>query len=140
MTVSFTIWGNPTGKGRPKFARVGNGVRTYTPDATANYEAFVKSSYLDQVGQVKLEGQLCVSIYAIFQIPKSATKKQQYLMREQVTKPTKKPDCDNIAKIILDSLNGIAFDDDKQVCRLCVEKRYGDTPCVEVTIWEDKIN
>lgn len=37
----------------------------------------------------------------------------------------KKPDVDNLAKIVLDSLNKIAYDDDAQVCRLLVEKRYG---------------
>ena len=51
-------------------------------------------------------------------------------------KPTKKPDCDNIAKIVLDSLNGIAFMDDKQVVNLVVTKNYDSIPCVEVDIKE----
>ena len=37
MELKFTIRGEPKGKGRPKFSRQGNIVRTYTPDATANY-------------------------------------------------------------------------------------------------------
>lgn len=47
-----------------------------------------------------------------------------------------KPDCDNIAKAILDALNGVAYDDDKQVVRLHVEKEYGATGSVEVVIGE----
>ena len=39
-------------------------------------------------------------------------------------RPTKKPDNDNIAKIILDALNGVAYQDDKQVVSLQVEKYY----------------
>jgi Holliday junction resolvase RusA-like endonuclease len=49
---------------------------------------------------------------------------------------TKKPDCDNLAKSILDALNGIAYDDDSQICSLTVHKFYGDTPRVEVHMGE----
>ena len=38
--------------------------------------------------------------------------------------PLKKPDSDNIAKIVLDSLNKIAFDDDAQVVELTVIKKW----------------
>ena len=49
---------------------------------------------------------------------------------------TKKIDCDNLCKTILDALNGIAYDDDKQVCMLYVEKRYGGFPKVKVRLKE----
>ena len=48
--------------------------------------------------------------------------------------PTKKPDTDNIAKTILDSLNGIAFEDDKQVVALLVKKLYGEEAKVVVSL------
>lgn len=57
-------------------------------------------------------------------------------MLEDEIYPTIKPDTDNIAKIILDSLNGIAYKDDKQVIRLQVEKRYAEEPSVSVWISE----
>jgi len=57
-------------------------------------------------------------------------------MLEDEIYPTIKPDTDNIAKIILDSLNGIAYKDDKQVIRLSVEKRYAEEPSVSVWISE----
>ena len=50
--------------------------------------------------------------------------------------PMVKPDTDNIAKSILDSLNGIAYKDDKQVVELIVYKFYNDVPYVNVTIEE----
>lgn len=50
--------------------------------------------------------------------------------------PTVKPDTDNIAKSILDSLNGIAYLDDKQVVNLQVEKYYAETSSVSVRIEE----
>ena len=50
--------------------------------------------------------------------------------------PTKKPDADNIAKIVLDALNGVAYTDDTQVINLSVQKRYGEVPEVKVEITE----
>ena len=47
---------------------------------------------------------------------------------------TKKPDCDNIAKCVLDALNGVAYDDDAQVNILITAKLYGDTDKVEVRL------
>ena len=49
-------------------------------------------------------------------------------------RPTKKPDIDNIVKIVLDSLNGVAYIDDSQVVALLVEKHYAEKPCVEIIL------
>ena len=38
--------------------------------------------------------------------------------------PCKKPDADNIAKVICDALNKVAYGDDTQICSLKVDKRY----------------
>ena len=46
--------------------------------------------------------------------------------------PLKKPDCDNIAKIILDSLNGVLYDDDKQITSIIVYKKYSENPNVTI--------
>ena len=50
--------------------------------------------------------------------------------------PTKKPDADNIAKIIMDALNGVAYEDDRQVVELIVRKFFSDTAYVDVFIDE----
>lgn len=61
---------------------------------------------------------------AYYKIPKGYTKKRIQAIREGKEYPMKKPDVDNIAKIILDSLNKIAYDDDVQVTDLIVRKRW----------------
>ena len=48
----------------------------------------------------------------------------------------KKIDSDNLAKSILDALNGVAYDDDSQVCLLIVQKLYAETARVEVVLEE----
>lgn len=134
--VTFEIIGEPKGKGRPRFARIGNGVRTYTPKDTENYESYIRISYLNTAGKKKLEGQIQAEITGVFPVPKSESKKRRAAMLAGEILHTKKIDCDNLAKTILDALNGIAYDDDKQVCRLFVEKRYGEIPCVKVKLME----
>lgn len=46
-------------------------------------------------------------------------------------------DVDNYNKILLDSLTGIIYDDDKQIQKLCVEKYYDkQNPRIEIIISE----
>lgn len=52
--------------------------------------------------------------------------------------PTKKPDADNIVKIIADALNRAAYYDDAQIVRLSYSKVYDEVPHVDVMI-EDLI-
>ena len=130
--VTFEVPGTPGSKGRPRFRSVGKYVQTYTPDKTVVYENFVRQMWL-QTKHPKLEGNIVATIEAIFPIPKSVSKKKHEAM---VTAPyPKKPDADNIAKAILDSLNGIAYDDDSAVTSLTVKKRYGEEPKVIVSLY-----
>lgn len=134
MTFTFEIVGEPQGKGRPRFSTRGGFVKTYTPEKTASYENFVKVCYLNKYKGQKLDGEIIAEIIAYFSIPKSFSKKKRVQAIEGKIKPTKKPDTDNIAKTILDSLNGIAFEDDKQVVALLVKKLYGEEPKVVVSL------
>lgn len=134
MTFTFEIVGEPQGKGRPRFSTRGGFVKTYTPEKTASYENFVKLCYLNKYKGQKLDGDIIAEITAYFSIPKSFSKKKRSEAIEGKIMPTKKPDTDNIAKTILDSLNGIAFEDDKQVVALLVKKLYGEEAKVVVSL------
>lgn len=136
MQYELEIIGPPMGKQRPKF---GKGF-TYTPKKTVDYENYVKLLFIEKYGQPLLNGEIKADIKVYFEIPKSTSKKQREKMLLNQVKPTKKPDCDNIAKIILDSLNDIAYADDKQVISLTVEKLYSVTPKVCLTIQEENKN
>jgi Holliday junction resolvase RusA-like endonuclease len=129
----FYIPGEPQGKGRPRFTREG---RAYTPSKTAAYESIVRACYMAacKSDPFPKDVPLVVTIEAIFGLSKSdSTKKQQAKLCGMV-RPTKKADADNIAKIVCDSLNGIAYHDDSQVTTLHVIKRYGAEAGVEVWI------
>ena len=133
--IKFIVLGKPQGKARPRFSRRGNFVATYNPKQTTEYEKLVKLSAIEQCkDQLNKEytGLVKMSIKAYFKPNKSISKKQYNLLIGTVY--LKKPDSDNIAKIICDSLNGIAYKDDSQVACLEVEKYYVDEERVEVII------
>lgn len=133
-TVTFTILGKPCGKGRPRFSTAGGYARSYTPAKTVEYENLVRMEW-EKSGAKKLKGAISATINCYFPIPKSVSKKKRGAMDGAFY--TKKPDCDNIAKIILDALNGIAYDDDSQVAMLDVIKIYdADETMVKVTLVE----
>ena len=70
--------------------------------------------------------QLNVIIDVYMPVPKSYSNKKRLQAIGNEIRPTVKPDCDNIAKNINDSLNGIAYPDDKQIVSLTVNKFYSD--------------
>lgn len=135
MKVNFVIQGKVQAKQRPRFNSKLK--RTYTPERTINYENWVKTCYLEKYKDKELmEKPLRVTIKAYFEIPKSTSKKRKQQMMDNEILPMVKPDTDNIAKGVLDSLNGIAYKDDKQVIELIVNKFYNNTPYVSVMIEE----
>jgi Holliday junction resolvase RusA-like endonuclease len=134
--VSCIIPGSPFAKQRPRASRRGRFTTMYTPKETVNYENLVKYSYFEQNGSKKLDGPLKAEITGTFPVPKSVSKKKEQQMLNGEIRHTKKPDCDNMAKIVLDALNGIAFDDDSQITDLIVHKQYGESPNVEIELTE----
>lgn len=137
--MKFTVLGIPVAKGRPKFAKSGNFVRSYTPQDTVNYENLVRLSYQQSCDDLRvLQGEVSMKIDAFFPIPKSTSKKKHQLMSIGAIQHTKKPDADNVAKAICDALNKIAYADDSQIVSLEVNKYYSDVPRAEITIMEVK--
>ncbi len=136
--ISFTIPGQPFGKQRPKFSRRGNKVITYTPDKTVNYERLIQIMASNTAKGYKFEEGVSLGIFimAYYNIPKSTSKKNKELMLNSKILPNKKPDWDNIGKIICDSLNSILYHDDKDVVEAYVQKRYSEIPRVEVLIYQ----
>lgn len=123
---SFFVPGKPQGKERPRVTRYG----TYTPKKTKEYEELVRACFMQKYKAIKpVIEKLPVAafIVAYYKIPKSITKAEKSLILEGNVFPVVKPDADNIAKAILDSLNGLAFNDDNQVVKLQVDKRYAVT-------------
>lgn len=113
------VEGKIKGKARPRLGKHS----TYNTGGTVNYENWVKFCYQTQEG-IHFYGPLKANIVVYHKVPSSYTKKRVQAIREGIEYPQKTPDVDNIAKIILDALNKIAYDDDRQVVELTVIKRW----------------
>lgn len=134
--ISFVVYGEPMGKQRPRFTKNGH---TYTPQKTVNYEELIKFEYYNRYKgmQFTADDAIHIVIKAYMSIPKSASKKKQELMRQGLISPTKKPDWDNIAKIVGDALNKTAYPDDKQIVEATIVKKFSREPRIEVHLWSN---
>ena len=136
--VNYIVYGEPVGKGRPRFARRGTFVSTYTPQKTKTYEDEIRMMATAAMGASEpLDTPVTVAIYIRVGIPASYSKQKRKDALSGVLKPTKKPDLDNVAKCHLDAIQGIIIFDDKLVVNLHVTKVYAETPAVEVMVKED---
>lgn len=140
MTViDFLAMGEPTGKGRPKVVRRPNLPYpvAITPDKTVRAEQSLLSQALPHKPAEPLTGPLSVTIIAYCRIPSSWSKKKVAEAVDNAVYPTGKPDADNLAKLVLDALNGVFYLDDKQVVDLFVRKRYMPIPGLHIQISDE---
>ena len=134
----IVVEGTIRGKQRPRFnTKTG---RAFTSSQTINYENWIKQCYINQSNKL-LNGPIRARIEIYYSVPKSyfKTKRKIEAIKDGIDYPMKKPDADNIAKIVLDSLNKIAYEDDKQVVELTVIKRWTfDNERIEFEVEEIK--
>jgi len=137
MKRTITIPGKPKGKGRPRVTKYG----TYTPQATKDAEANIIREYRHRYGDEKLEGAIRVDIVCRFPLAKKDYDKYGQFKPSGIEKLSRggidiRIDCDNMAKLVLDALNGVAYEDDKQVVSLSVTKFYDNFAETIITLEE----
>lgn len=108
----FFVPGTILGKPRPRFSKKGG---VFTHKKFKDYERAIARAYRDAGGQL-LRGPVEVSILTHRPLPKSRPK------RVEKEPDMFKPDVDNVVKIVLDGLNGVAYEDDRQVVRIHAAK------------------
>jgi Holliday junction resolvase RusA-like endonuclease len=140
--VSFTVFGDPVAKGRPRFtvnastAGVQPRGRAYTPQRTRTYEATVAKAARAAMGVLAPTTQPVQMTLVVFvPIPASWSKRKRAQALAGLVLPTGKPDLDNYEKAVTDALNEICYRDDSQICDVTKSKRYGETPRVVVRLF-----
>jgi Holliday junction resolvase RusA-like endonuclease len=137
LQIEFTVPGDPRGKGRPRFSRVGKFTKTYTDAKTKMYEDKIASAArLAMYPHEPLTTPIAVWMHINVPIPASYSKKRKEACLLGLEMPCKKPDIDNVAKGILDAMNGIVYKDDVQVIRLTLHKQYSTEPSVYIMVRE----
>lgn len=138
MTIHFTVEGAAVPKQRPRIS----GRRAYTPKRTKDYEERVlnafRSSYSGFYPAFGKDVPVSVEIRIGQAIPKSWSKAKRIRAElGEIVPLSRNGDVDNIAKSILDALNGFAYEDDCQVVRLEISKVYAENPRATVRICEE---
>jgi len=108
---SFDLPFKPKAKGRPRGGKNG----FYTDKATREYEELIAKTYKELNGY-KFPGNVMVTVTFMsdrIHVTILGVKEESKL----------RGDVDNYAKSLLDGLNGVAYDDDKQVVSLRAYKR-----------------
>jgi Holliday junction resolvase RusA-like endonuclease len=125
----FSLLIPPVPDGRPRFARIGKGIRAYMPAKCTQYREKLKLAYQQSHPDASpLQGALSVSISVFIPRPKKhfGTGRNAGIVKAQFEEGhhEQKPDADNFAKMLLDALNGAAYVDDSQVVDLRVRKYW----------------
>ena len=136
LIVTFEVDGDPVPKSRPRFARRGNFVQTYTDAKTIDYETHVAMKARQAIGASEpLQGALTVFLYLRYLIPPSYSKKRKEACLRGVEYP-KKIDIDNVYKSITDAMNGIVYTDDSQIVEAHIKKVYAESAGANIMVQE----
>lgn len=112
----FTVYGKVRGQSRPRFTTRGKFTRAYKDKRDIAYEQEIVKAYREAGGTLHT-GAVEVHITAYRALPQSRPLKVTH------EPDTFKPDVDNICKIFLDALNGVAYKDDAQVVYITAKKQ-----------------
>jgi Holliday junction resolvase RusA-like endonuclease len=133
--ISFTVPGEPRGKGRPRATIRGQHAGVYTDAKTASYENLIRLAAKAAMGaQAPLEGSLSLMVMILMQPPASASKRRRAGMLSGEIRPTKRPDTNNVVAAAQDGMNQVVYRDDAQIVMLHASKRYSTTPGLEITV------
>ena len=136
LIVTFEVEGDPVPKGRPRFARRGQFVQTYTDAKTIDYETHVALKARQAIGASEpFKGALTVFLYLRYAIPASYSKKRKEACLRGVEYP-KKVDLDNVYKSITDAMQGIVYLNDSQIVEAHITKVYAETAGANIMVQE----
>lgn len=115
--IRIKITTEPVAKGRPRTTYQNGWVRTYTPQKTLDAQDFMRAKLQRHIKNA-FPPHTPIKLTATFYRTKS-----KWLPKREAM-PFRKPDLDNLLKLLLDSLNKILVADDAQVTTINVKKRW----------------
>ena len=123
--LTFVVPGTPVAKGRPRLGKNGS---VYTPRRTKSYEREVAMMFKAKYpGRKLIKKHVAITLEIFVVAPKTLRGRVGYAWESNI-------DIDNVCKSILDGLNGVAYEDDRQVVALHARKLWSREPSVIVTI------
>ena len=134
MTLKFTIPLEPVGQMRARHSARNGFSRTYKHAKQKQAENSLLALSLPYVPPHPFDVPLELTVDAYLPIPASMPKFRREMALNGEIRPAKKPDVDNVAKMLLDTYNGVFWTDDKSIVGLLVRKFYSEHPRWEIEI------
>ena len=131
--IQITIPGEPIAKNRPRFARRGKFVKTYSDQQTEEGKWMYFAQ--QQIAGPLITEPLSVDLVFFIKRPRShyGTGRNASTLKPSAPKwPENSKDTDNYIKFALDCLNNVLYDDDHRVIRVMGIKQYSDYPRTEI--------
>lgn len=135
MIITFTVLGAAVAKGRGRATIAGGHARIYTPAKTRDAEQTFVARSLEFRPPEPLRGPLRLQLTFVMPCPKSAPRSLKDRLG-MYPPHVKRPDLDNLEKLVLDACNGVFWIDDAQVFDVSKRKVYGTVPMIVVRIEE----
>lgn len=134
------IGGEPVAQGRPRFSTKDGIFRTIDPKESREFKQVIQKMAREKmIGEPQMEGPLCLYL-KVYRVPaKSWAKGKRRSAIENHEGIQSKPDLDNYIKLVLDAINGVVFNDDSAIVRICASKRWAESPGMKIRITEDKV-
>jgi Holliday junction resolvase RusA-like endonuclease len=107
VVARFSIDGEPVSKARARFTKRGSKVVTYTPEKTKTAEHEMAKAFKEAAAEHVMDPVAAFGVSCVF-----------------INGTRQRRDVDNMIKLVLDGLNGVAWKDDNQVSEVSGRKEY----------------
>lgn len=130
--ISLDLYGEPVPQARSRTVRRGGKSITYDPNSKLKegYKWQIRSQYREE----PLTVPVAMDVVFMMPIPKSTSKTKTAAMMNGTIHHMKRPDVDNMLKLVNDVLNNLVFKDDSQVIEIHARKIYSSKPGTYIRI------
>lgn len=130
--MKFEIVGNPVSLKRYRYTKTG-----FTYDPSKRDKADFLAKCMNNRPNKPIKTAVSVKLEFYFVRPKSHFGTGKNSGKLKMSAPAfhiKTPDLDNLVKFVLDSLNGVFYEDDRQINNLLAWKGYGEYAHINITM------
>lgn len=108
---------------------------TYTPKETHDAEKVISDEFKRENKEFVAPDKcpICLTVRFLMPVPSSLSKVKQKTLLDEFYH-LKRPDVDNLLKLVCDGLNGVAWKDDSDVFSIQAVKGYSIIPRTEIEI------
>jgi len=130
--ISLDLYGDPIPQARARTVRRGGKSITYDPNAKLKegYKWQIRSQFREE----PLTVPVAMDVVFMMPIPKATSKSKTAAMLNGAIHHMKRPDVDNMLKLVSDVLNNLVFKDDSQIIEIRARKIYSSKPGTYIRI------